>query len=56
MRRIPLTTEEKMRMDVLEGIARGERAIDEGSVISHAALKRSLKRWRRGRPRKLALR
>lgn len=34
------------RIEVLEGIARGERAISEGRVVSHAAAKRRLARWR----------
>jgi prevent-host-death family protein len=33
------------RMALLEGIARGERAILEGRVVSHAAAKRRLRRW-----------
>jgi prevent-host-death family protein len=35
------------RMALLEGIARGERAILEGRVVSHAAAKRRLRRWLR---------
>jgi prevent-host-death family protein len=34
------------RLELLEGIARGERAILEGRVVSHAAAKRRLQRWR----------
>ncbi len=33
------------RMKLLEGIARGERAIDEGRVASAAQAKRRMKRW-----------
>ncbi len=33
------------RTELLEGIARGERAIHEGRVVSHAAVKRRLGRW-----------
>lgn len=33
------------RMRLLEGIARGERAIDENRVVTHAAAKKRMKRW-----------
>jgi prevent-host-death family protein len=33
------------RMSLLEGIARGERAIDEGRTVSHAEAKRRMGRW-----------
>ncbi len=33
------------RLELLEGVARGERAIREGRVISHAAATRRLRRW-----------
>jgi prevent-host-death family protein len=33
------------RMALLEGIARGERAIVEGRVVSHTAAKQRLRRW-----------
>jgi prevent-host-death family protein len=33
------------RIALLEGIARGERAIDEGRVISHAEAKERMARW-----------
>lgn len=33
------------RLEVLEGIARGERAFAEGRVATHAAAKRRLSRW-----------
>ncbi len=34
------------RMRVLEGIARGERAIQDGRISTHAQAKRRLERWR----------
>ena len=33
------------RMKLLEGIARGEKAIEEGRTISHAQAKQRLSRW-----------
>ena len=33
------------RMKLLEGIARGERAILEGRVLTHAQAKEKLKKW-----------
>ena len=33
------------RLRILEGIARGEKAIQEGRTSSHAQAKRRLKRW-----------
>ena len=33
------------RMKLLEGIARGERAIEEDRVVTHAAAKKRMKRW-----------
>jgi prevent-host-death family protein len=33
------------RMNLLEGIARGERAVDEGRVLSQARAKARLSRW-----------
>jgi prevent-host-death family protein len=33
------------RLTILEGIARGERAIEEGRVVSHAQAKKLLARW-----------
>jgi len=33
------------RMTVLEGIARGEQAVAEGRVVSHAQAKQRLARW-----------
>lgn len=35
------------RVALLEGIARGERAIDEGRFVSHAEAKRRMGRWLR---------
>lgn len=35
----------KTRMSLLEGIARGERAIEEGRTLSHAQAKRRMARW-----------
>jgi len=33
------------RLGILEGIARGERAIEEGRVVSHAEAKKRMSRW-----------
>ena len=33
------------RMTLLEGIARGEKAIEEGRVVSHAQAKKRMGRW-----------
>lgn len=33
------------RMALLEGIARGEKAIEEGRVLSHPQAKRRMARW-----------
>ena len=33
------------RIELLEGIARGEQAIEEGRVVSHAEAKKRMKRW-----------
>jgi prevent-host-death family protein len=35
------------RMSLLEGIARGEKAIEEGRVVSHAQAKARMSRWLR---------
>ncbi len=35
----------QQRMSVLEGIARGERAVDEGRVLTQAQAKTRLARW-----------
>jgi len=33
------------RMKILEAIARGERAVQEGRILSHAQARRKMKRW-----------
>lgn len=33
------------RMSLLEGIARGERAVEDGRVVSHAQARQRLGRW-----------
>jgi prevent-host-death family protein len=38
------------RIEILQGIARGERAYAEGRVVSHSAAKKRLSRWL-GEPR-----
>lgn len=35
----------QQRMKLLEGIARGEKAIEEGRALSHAQAKQRLSRW-----------
>ncbi len=35
------------RLAVLEGIARGERAIEDGRLVSHAQAKKRMARWLR---------
>ena len=35
------------RLGILEGIARGERAVEEGRVVTHAEAKKRLARWLR---------
>jgi len=35
----------QQRIQLLEGIARGERAIQEGRVLSHSVAKKRMKRW-----------
>ena len=35
----------KRRMSLLEGIARGERALEEGRTLSHAQAKQRMARW-----------
>jgi prevent-host-death family protein len=37
----------QQRMNILEGIARGEQAIAEGRAVSHAQAKKRLARWLR---------
>ena len=36
---------QQQRMALLEGIARGERAIEQGRVLSHAQAKTRMARW-----------
>lgn len=33
------------RIRILEGIARGERAVQEGRILTHAQAKKRMKRW-----------
>lgn len=33
------------RLGILEGIARGERAIEEGRMVTHAEAKKRMARW-----------
>jgi prevent-host-death family protein len=35
----------KRRIKLLEGIARGERAIEDGRTVSHEAAKSTMSRW-----------
>lgn len=35
----------QVRMSLLEGIARGERAVDEGRTLTHDEAKAKLSRW-----------
>jgi prevent-host-death family protein len=46
---VDVDTFERMqrRMSLLEGIARGEKAIEEGRVVSHAQAKVRMSRWLR---------
>jgi prevent-host-death family protein len=37
--------EMQRRLELLEGVARGERAYAEGRVVSHGAAKKRLGRW-----------
>jgi prevent-host-death family protein len=37
----------QQRLAILEGIARGERAIEEGRVVSHVEAKKRMARWLR---------
>lgn len=37
--------ETQQRIALLEGIARGERALDEGRSVTHAVAKQRMKRW-----------
>ena len=36
---------QQSRIRILEGIARGERAVQEGRVLSHDQAKKRMKRW-----------
>lgn len=44
---VDVTTYEALqrRMSMLEGIARGERAVEDGRVVSHAQAKSRMSRW-----------
>ncbi len=33
------------RLEILEGIARGERAIEQGRIVSHEEARRRMARW-----------
>jgi len=33
------------RIRIMEGIARGERAVQEGRILTHAQAKKRMKRW-----------
>jgi predicted transcriptional regulator len=33
------------RLAILQGIARGERAVEEGRVVSHAQARKRMARW-----------
>jgi prevent-host-death family protein len=46
---VDVDTFERMgeRLAIMEIIARGERAIEDGRVLSHAAAKRKMSRWLR---------
>ena len=35
----------KRRLGILEGIARGERAIEEGRIVTHAEARKRMARW-----------
>ncbi len=37
--------EQQDRIRILEGIARGERAVQEKRIVTHAQAKRRMKRW-----------
>jgi prevent-host-death family protein len=39
--------ETQRKLGMLEGIARGERAVEEGRVISHKEAQKRMKRWLR---------
>lgn len=46
---VDVETFEKLqeRMSLLEGIARGEKAVEEGRTVSHAQAKQRMARWLR---------
>lgn len=35
----------QQRMSLLEGIARGEKVVEEGRTLTHAQAKKRMKRW-----------
>lgn len=35
----------QQRLTILEGIARGERAIEDGRIVSHVAARKRMARW-----------
>jgi prevent-host-death family protein len=35
----------QLQLEILRGIARGERAVEEGRTVSHAQAKRRMARW-----------
>jgi predicted transcriptional regulator len=35
----------QQRMSLLEGIARGEKAVEEGRTLTHAQAKKRMNRW-----------
>lgn len=37
--------ETQRRLSILEGIARGERAVEDGRVVSHEEARKRMKRW-----------
>lgn len=37
--------EQQARMQILEGIARGERAFQQGRILGHAQAQKRMKRW-----------
>ena len=37
--------EQQARMRIMEGIARGERAFQQGRILSHAQVQKRMKRW-----------
>ena len=43
--RTELVTTLKRRLGILEGIARGERAVEDGRVVTHAEARKRMARW-----------